>query len=71
MVQSLVFVLEQINEKYFPGKEGSRKEIDLRLGKFKKPINLNKIDFKKLKRKQIFLNKNKTKHKYLKNDINI
>ena len=66
MVKSLIFVLEQINEKYFPGREGSRKEIDLRLGKFKKPINLNKINFKNLKRKQIMLNNNKTKHKCFK-----
>ena len=50
-------------------REGSRKEIDLRLGKFKKPINLNKINFKNLKRKQIMLNNNKTKHKCFKNDI--
>lgn len=66
MVKSLIFVLEQMNEKYFPGKEGSRKEIDLRLGQFKKPIDLNKINFKNLKRKQIVLNKNKRKTKCLK-----
>lgn len=63
MVKKLIFELTQISDKYFPGKYGSSKEIELRLGKFVKPIDVTKLNLNKLKRKQLFLSKNLKKIK--------
>lgn len=67
MVKKLIFDLTKISDNYFPGKYGSSKEIELRLGKFVKPINMSKLNLNKinlLKRTAIPLSKNYKKKKY-------
>ncbi len=64
MIKKLIFDLTQISDKYFPGKYGSSKEIEMRLGKFIKPIDVTKLNLNKLKRKSSFLSKNSKKNKH-------
>lgn len=63
MVKKLIFELTQISDKYFPGKYGSSKEIEMRLGEFVKPIDVTKLNLNNLKRKQLFLSNNLKKIK--------
>tara|TARA_B100001123_G_C15304686_1_gene1022221 strand:- start:148 stop:336 length:189 start_codon:yes stop_codon:yes gene_type:complete len=42
MLESLIFDLIRINNEYFPGKYGARKEIELNLGEFNKNLKLKR-----------------------------
>ena len=41
LLKKLEFDLDVISKNYFPGKQGARKEIDIRLKKFRSPIPIN------------------------------